>query len=106
MIYSSNFKIFGLNYTFRWLSNDLKIICQSYKLIRSYHEHTDALTLVGLQVTQFAIQSGRTPLTGVTPALAHGGAAQLSRANYPLKTRQALAVFYFGETGSGPTKCT
>jgi len=38
----------------------------------------------------------------MAPALAHGGAAQLSRTNYPLKTRQALAVFYFSETRPGP----
>lgn len=59
------------------------------------------MTLAGFQVTQFAIQSGRTSLAGMTPALAYGGAAQLSRANHPLKTRQALTILYFGETWSG-----
>jgi len=69
-------------------------------MIKIYH--TDALTLISLQVTQFAVQPGRASLARVAPAFANSGATQLSRANHPLKARQALVILHFGKTGPGP----
>jgi len=62
---------------------------------------TDALTLLGLQVTLFAIQPSWAPLAGVAPTLADCRAAQLPRAKHVWKTRQALFVSHFGVTRPG-----
>ena len=61
---------------------------------------TNTLPLVSLQVTQLAVESGGTPLTGMAPALTHGSAAQLSRANDTLKICQTLSIFHFRVTRS------
>lgn len=55
-----------------------------FSLDISRSERTNTLPLISLQVTQFAVQSGRALLAGVAPTFADGSAAQLSRANYPL----------------------
>lgn len=61
----------------------------------------DALTLLGLQITLFTIQSSRAPFARVAPALAYSRAAQLPRAKHIWKTRQALVVSHFGVTRPG-----
>lgn len=61
----------------------------------------DALTLLGLQVTLFAIQPSWASFAGVAPTLADSRAAQLPCANHVRKTRQALIVSHFGVTRSG-----
>lgn len=65
---------------------------------------TNALALVSFQVAQLAVEPRGTPFTGMAPALAHGGAAQLPRAHDTLKIRQALAVLHFRVTRPGSEK--
>lgn len=55
-------------------------------------------------MTQLAVEPRGTPFTGVTPPLAHGGAAQLPRAHDTLKIRQALTVLHFRVTRPSSAK--
>lgn len=52
-------------------------------------------------MTKLAVEPRGTPLAGVAPTLAHGGAAQLPRAHDTLKIRQALTVLHFRVTRPG-----